>query len=704
MDQPSELALVADLMQAAGEVMAGFPADFIPPGDAIPESALENDWMSGHGVDDLLADPEVEQWLYAIMDTWPDELVTVFVTAGSTIAEILEAFGGGDGDATLDARRLALFDEEARQLAMALAAIEQQALREAEEQGADADIPKDPLGFGKAAKAELYRRSIAGRVPFARTLTTLLGPDALVWLTARTRHGPGKIQPHEFSRSGWYRLSEIETQTAIEQELLAIDPEAEALARIVVAMAWTLAALASFVTPAVFIEEATSRITSLRDGGYTVSGGTESRMLAAFDSSSMRTVVAVLAEALANPLLSAPDLMWMGAALARIREIEIRNVEPITVDEERFGLFLSHRGRDAKLPLSVAVQNLQPTHGVFLDCLTLPHGVVNRSFIYSSLAHADRVLIVETEHYGESEWCRKEAWFGDALSRHGLASLEHTDLAGAVRRVADKGGSSHRRRAEARLRYPLADRVLHDIDNWQRAPNLHSLTETGYSSDAFEALQRMLASVARPEETGWVEELGATVAETIARVVADAPDASPVDLWITALQYAVAAFGSTSNARSKDEVRRGIDHLTWVVKTFVGAELHRDPVFRARAPEYLALVAAAAAIQLAGFDLDGHMTPALRRALGDVAVLQDGLLMLDAREPGERRAFHLHFVATLIRGNLGSVGIVQDASDEVHQQRVDGISLEVLPCVTLHPGIEPPFATDSAGPPTPRLM
>ena len=102
----------------------------------------------------------------------------------------------------------------------------------------------------------------------------------------------------------------------------------------------------------------------------------------------MRSVLAVLAEAVENALLGAADLMWMGAALARIRHIEIRNVEPITVDEEHFGLFLSHRGRDAKLPLSVAVQDLPPTHGVFLDCLTLPHGVVNRSFIYSSLAHS----------------------------------------------------------------------------------------------------------------------------------------------------------------------------------------------------------------------------------------------------------------------------------------------------------------------------
>jgi hypothetical protein len=81
-------------------------------------------------------------------------------------------------------------------------------------------------------------------------------------------------------------------------------------------------------------------------------------------------------------------------------------------------------------------------------------------------------------------------------------------------------------------------------------------------------------------------------------------------------------------------------------------------------------------------------------------MLHDGLLMVDARKPGKRRAFHLRLVATLIRGNLGSVGIVQDASDEVHQQRVDGIALEVLPCVTLHPGIEPPFAASGGREPT----
>ena len=36
----------------------------------------------------------------------------------------------------------------------------------------------------------------------------------------------------------------------------------------------------------------------------------------------------------------------------------------------------------------------------------------------------------------------------------------------------------------------------------------------------------------------------------------------------------------------------------------------------------------------------------------------------------------------------GGVGIVQNAWDEVHQGEADGMPLEVLPCVTMHPGME----------------
>lgn len=680
-------------MQAAAELMSWFPAGYVATSEPFPALDEAAASVSGTSVQELLADPGLQVWLHGVVDGWPEDFVPVFLEASSLIAQILAAFGVDNDDADANLFELAVLDPGTLQLMAAVGHVEQELaeLREADE----TNVPQDPMGLQSAATVELLRRRVAHRAPFARTLTTLLGPDALLWLVTQSSTGVGKLQPHEFSRTNWCRLWEIETQTAMEQELLAVDPEAEHLSKIVVALSWTLAALASFVTPAVFLEEATSHLVSVRDGQYTVAAGTDSRTLVAFDTSSMRAVVAVLAEALTNPLLTAADLLWIGAAVAQVRHVTVRNVDPITVDDERFGLFLSHRGLDAKLPLSVAVRALPPGHGVFLDCLVMPRGVVNRSFIYGSLARSDRVLIVQTEHYDDSTWCRKEAWFCDALARHGLARVERDDLRGALTRVTADGGRTRRRHSDRRLHYPIADRVLRDLDYWARAPNLHSLREAGHATDAFEEL-RSLASEPRPDDAAWTDALGNAVARTTARVASDAPDAEPLDLWCTALQFSVAALASTSNARSKDEVRRGIDHLNAAVKELATEQLHLDAIFRERAAGYLALLAAASSIQLAGFELDKRITPALNRALADTAILHDGQLLLDAREPGPLRAFHLRLVATLIRSNLGSVGIVQNAGDEVHEQRIGSVYLEVLPCVTLHPGIEPPHAIGPA--------
>ena len=85
------------------------------------------------------------------------------------------------------------------------------------------DGTEDSTGMLTAMRNEIYRRSLAATTPFARTLTTLLGPDALLWLLAQSREGVGKIQPHEFSRAGWPQLWEMDTQLAIEQELMRID-------------------------------------------------------------------------------------------------------------------------------------------------------------------------------------------------------------------------------------------------------------------------------------------------------------------------------------------------------------------------------------------------------------------------------------------------------------------------------------------------
>jgi hypothetical protein len=37
---------------------------------------------------------------------------------------------------------------------------------------------------------------------------------------------------------------------------------------------------------------------------------------------------------------------------------------------------------------------------------------------------------------------------------------------------------------------------------------------------------------------------------------------------------------------------------------------------------------------------------------------------------------------------LAGAGIIQSASDPVHERQIDGESLAVIPCVTLYPGME----------------
>ena len=150
----------------------------------------------------------------------------------------------------------------------------------------------------------------------------------------------------------------------------------------------------------------------------------------------------------------------------------------------------------------------------------------------------------------------------------------------------------------------------------------------------------------------------------------------------------MGAFALTSMGRSKDDVRRGIDDLIAALKAVVGSGLHQTPEFRAHAPAYLALIAAATAIHLSGFNLDPRMMPAIEDAIGGAGVTGDGLILLDARTPGAKRELRLKLAVMLVTNRLGGVGIVQNAADEVHQGFVDDTPLEILPCVTLHPGMD----------------
>jgi hypothetical protein len=671
---------VREVVSQSMEALMSFPEGYAPPESQLPRDANASP-MRQFDIGDILAEAKVRAFLAEKIGSLPERLRTSFLTAGSVIGQILANFGVSHDESPLPDIHL-LLDEDFMNLMLAAREYSKEA------RGSDDSDDADPVGFGKAAMSELRRRTLATRAPYARTLTTLLGDDALSWLTAASERGSANLQPHEFSRDGWHRLSEIGTQLSIERELTMVDPSLELVSKCVVTASWTLVALASHIDPACFLGEHTTRILSQRGGQFTFGGGVESRVLQSFEPGRMVPLLGILAEGLANPLLKAADLMWVAAGLARVRHVKVRHQEATPLTTDRFGVFLSHRGRDAKLELARTFEGLPAGHGVFLDCMTLPRGVINRSFVFNALANADSVVIVETEHFQESSWCRKEAWLSDAMAGRGLLRAERLSLPEAVARVRLHGPATRRHRGDPRHVYGITGRVLRDLDYFARHPNLHSLEEAGVSVEPLAPLRALLDTEPSPDDPGWREALKAAVLETLERVVAAAPDGEPADLWATALQFALAAFGQESQARSKDEVRRGVDQLNLALKQFLERELHRDPEFRGRAPAYLALLAGAVAIQLSGFALDERLVPTVKAATSGAAVLHGQLLLLDAREGGATRDFRLRLAAALIASNVGSVGIIQNAWDEVHQGEADGMPMEVLPCVTMHPGME----------------
>ena len=374
----SVVTVASAVMQNAVRVMHSLPPDFVvseaaerPPGDEQGGVAAFAD------VSQILKDRSVQKWLRATIDTWPRGLFSAFVDATAIIGQILTMFGSGRQEPMLGLMR----DPKNLELIVAFGRLSKE----------DWDDPanRDPIGMVTAMKQEIHRRGLAATTPFARTLTTLLGPDALLWLLGKSAEGVGKLQPHEFSRAGWPRLWEMDTQLAIEQELMLIDPDAEPAAKSVVALAWTATALASFMTPDVFLAEDTPYLNSQRTGHYTVSVGRGTHTIIRFDLPSLVRLVSIVEAGLKNELLSAADLMWTGAALARIAAVQAgTGATPAPHIESRYEVFLSHRGRAAKQKLALAARAL-PEGLAFLDCMTLPKGVINRMFIYASLARSE---------------------------------------------------------------------------------------------------------------------------------------------------------------------------------------------------------------------------------------------------------------------------------------------------------------------------
>lgn len=691
-----DLALAAEIMAEALSILEkhpeGFPLEAVQVPDLEPTSSGKEALFPG--MQTFLAHPKSKNWLKAMSEKWPKSFASTFTEAGSVVGQILQMFGLNGID-SLFGSLTGSPDLETFEMLMTAT----QMSKESKEEEGSADSPGEKNGPDELVNAllsEVRRRNVARGLPLARTVVTLLGHDALLWLSSKSQSGMCKLQPHEFSRTGWGRLWQIETQLEIEQELRSVPPDAQHLAKMVVALSWTLVALAGLVPEQVFIGEADAHLSSVRDGQYTLSYG-DTRTLVTFSSAQMPPLLHVLQAGLMNDLLTASDMMWIGLSLIEVKNIKNPHEAAKPKENDWFDVFLSHRGCDSKRELATAVQRLESGHGVFLDCLVLPHGVINSCFVFGSLASSSDVLIVESENFNDSDWCRKEAWFAGMLEKYCSRKVVRVSLSGACDRLSIHEAGLHRRRAFEEQRYTIRPRVLQDIDYWARKPNLHSLKEAGHPTRSLDDLISFVDPEPEPDNHEWTASLGKVVLETLRKVVAESPGGEPLDLWSTALQYSVAALGSTTCTRSKVDVRRGIDHLNEAVQSLLTRGLHHDRAFKEHGPRYLAVIAVASVVQMSNFTFDGRFHDAAQFAMGQVATIKDGLVLLDARQSSVHRTFNMRLIASLMQTNIGSVGIVQNASDEVHKLEVDGFSLEVIPCVTLYPGMTDPFSSRANG-------
>jgi hypothetical protein len=132
------------------------------------------------------------------------------------------------------------------------------------------------------------------------------------------------------------------------------------------------------------------------------------RALAAASKARAERAVAAADATVASRFLNAKDLIHLG--------IHSQIARP-------GGIFLSHRGKDAKRPLMDFHRAARPE--LFLDIWARPAGDTNRRFLWRNLAAAGEMHAFVTANYAASDFCMKEveAWGLLSLAR-GYATEE----------------------------------------------------------------------------------------------------------------------------------------------------------------------------------------------------------------------------------------------------------------------------------------
>ncbi|MBU2629913.1 MAG: hypothetical protein KKE61_14955, partial [Proteobacteria bacterium] len=246
------------------------------------------------------------------------------------------------------------------------------------------------------------------------------------------------------------------------------------------------------------------------------------------------------------------------------------------------------------------------------------------------------------------------------------------------------------------------------IDYHGRKPNLYSAKENGLPVSYFAPMLDWLKKVNEPgydrtaiEETTIAQKISAMYQAFFMQFGSDRSDRNetlqawlnaPFDLWCVANHLAVAAFSLKAQGYSKMAVRYRMDICNTMTACILKSlrQFSYEDLPEKCPLNSMLLMAAAVALELAGESIDRlPEANGIKILMKDVAIVQKGLLLIDTRVMDPDDTFLLNKVVTqLIKNDIGSVGILQNADAPVHESVVDGFSLDVLPCVTLHPGMD----------------
>lgn len=624
---------------------------------------------------------EVELVWRKHLEAWPAEIIDAFIRLSFLVANEAILTAEDLQDRLNEDLRPQLMGSGALALAFKAPLAVPSALRDA--------YARDPQ---ERAQLRFAERHFHPQYPYQNLIHTVLGPAAFEFFRMASRDSIPKVQPHEASREEWIHLLDLDRQATLESELAFFERIVPDRTKDMVGAAWALIALMSAMNPAVFLMEREPYISSYRmDGGLTISTGKRARDFLTFRPKAFVRVLRFVLDHLDDPVFTGPDVMWIAFALSEIAELQVGHTNRSAPPRPTYETFFSHRGTDTKTSLTKGLLNEGLERVAFLDCLAVPRSRINRLFLYESIVGSRTVTLVETRNFDQSNWCRRERSFAEFLNRWEGRQIQRTPtaekaLASLPADVASAGAPSRPSangwrgplwfylsdvNRENGHRYPTRSALQNEISLWKVIDDALKVLQTGIESGALDPLTKPVDML-----RGYWRDLS--------RGKLKPSDSERLDeICVVLHQHIFAILSFYSSCQEKIEVRKAVDSIAQVVLN-VRALANAKQIAVSQQAEFLSVLSAAAAVafdenraRFATATID-HIVPKRCR-------YREGAILVDVRD--HSRAW-LKFCVLLFKFGIGGIAVVQVAARPVHNQVIDGLSLEVMPCVTLYPGME----------------